>query len=288
MRRIGRAIDRFCIKRPRFGIPGLMRFIVFGTGLVFIFSLMDTTGGDLVGLLFFSPTHILQGQVWRLFSFIFVPWTSSPLWLFVMLYVYYMLGTFLERAWGTSKFTIYYFSSMILLTATAFVFHLFGFFFSFLFVSVNHINLTLLLAFATMQPDMEFRLFFVIPIRAKWVGIVAAAFFLYGIFSTIRAFPVNLIPLVVLLNYWIFCGDTLLYHLGFLKSRVVPSKAAINFKKAAKKVRKNQKDRLYTRKCAVCGKTDTQYPDMEFRFCSKCEGYHCFCLEHINNHVHFQ
>ena len=292
MRRIGRAIDRFCVRRPRFGIPGLIRYIVFGTGLVFLFGLMDTTGDGLRNLLVFSPAHILRGEVWRIFSFVFVPQNMSPIFLLIMLYVYYMLGTFLERIWGTAKFTLYYLGSMLLLAVTAFGIYLLNLpnsGFSGIFVNAYHINLTLLLAFATMEPDMEFRLFFIIPVKAKWIGIVSAAFFLFGIFSGIRGFfPANFIPLVLLLNYWIFCGDTLLYHMGFLKHRIMPNKSAVNFQRAAKKVKKKQKNQLYTRKCAVCGKTDTGYPEMEFRFCSKCEGYHCFCLDHINNHVHFQ
>ena len=48
-----------------------------------------------------------------------------------------------------------------------------------------------------------------------------------------------------------------------------------------------QKNKNYTYKCAVCGRTDRDYPELEFRYCSQCAGYHCFCQDHINNHVHF-
>ena len=44
----------------------------------------------------------------------------------------------------------------------------------------------------------------------------------------------------------------------------------------------------YTHKCTVCGKTDVDSPDLEFRYCSRCNGYHCYCQEHISNHTHIQ
>ena len=297
MRKIARAIDQFCNKHPRFGIPGLIRYVVFGTGLVFLVSLMDTTGAFLP-LLTFSPTLILQGEVWRLISFVFLPWSVSPVWLIVMLFLYFMLGTFLERVWGRAKFTLYYFTSILLLVATAFAFYLLGFPFAQFFVSAHYINLTLLLAFATIQPDAEFRLFFFLPVKAKWFGIFIAIAFFYvpnfllrflfpGIFNFMVFFPANLIPLVLIFNYMIFCGYTLFSRMGKTVYQGKATRTGMNFRRAVKKAERAQRDRLYTRKCAVCGKTDTAYPDMEFRFCSKCDGVHCYCLDHINNHVHF-
>ena len=59
-------------------------------------------------------------------------------------------------------------------------------------------------------------------------------------------------------------------------------------KKVGERLKKQQeKEKGYHHKCAVCGRTDTDYPDLQFRYCSKCAGYHCFCSDHIFNHVHF-
>ena len=63
------------------------------------------------------------------------------------------------------------------------------------------------------------------------------------------------------------------------------SRQTVNFKKATKQA---QQQKGYIHKCAVCGKTDTDYPNEEFRYCSKCNGYYCYCSEHIHNHVHIQ
>ena len=66
-----------------------------------------------------------------------------------------------------------------------------------------------------------------------------------------------------------------------------PSRATINFRQASRKIRQEQREQLYHHKCSVCGRTDTEYPGLEFRYCSRCAGYHCFCIDHINNHIHF-
>ena len=92
-----------------------------------------------------------------------------------------------------------------------------------------------------------------------------------------------------MLNYLVFCGSWLF---DFLRPSHARAKAAqrvktIQFKQAAKKVQQEQKAQGYTRKCDVCGRTDRDYPDLEFRYCSRCAGYHCFCIDHINSHIHF-
>ena len=286
MRALARLIDRFCYKRPRFGIPNLIRYIVFGTALVYLFGLMDTTN-TLHALLSFSPTDILRGQIWRLISFSFISTHINPIFLFITLYLSFFLGTSLEHSWGTAKFTVYYLLSVTLLAATGMFMYLLpipasaaaGF-----FVSGYSVHTFLIMAFATLYPNTPFRLFFIIPVPAKWIGIASAASLIYLMVRAWIIFPVNLIPLVLFFIYFLFAWDFWSHLLGLRRKQ--HSGAAINFKRASKKIRKARENRPYTRKCAVCGKTDADHPDMEFRYCSRCNGYHCFCMEHINNHVH--
>jgi len=285
MRAISRAIDRFCYKHPRFGIPRLMLYIVFGTGLVFILSIMDDSG-TLFSRLAFSPDHIFRGEVWRLVSFLFIPISSSPLWLAVSLYFYYMLGTTLEQTWGTAKFCLYYLISVVLLVVSGLLFYLFGAPFHSWLISVLSIHLTLLVAFATLFPDTVIHIMFIIPVKVKWIGIFAAVMFFYDILRGFPLFPSNLIPLPLVLNYLAFCGDTLKRYLNFYNKR--NSKTTINFKNARRELERKQQVKSYTRKCEVCGISDADDPSMEFRYCSRCEGYHCFCINHINNHTHFK
>ena len=120
------------------------------------------------------------------------------------------------------------------------------------------------------------------------MGLVNAAFFLISIVQGLIAqqIAVALLPVVAILNYFLMCGEELLAHIRPLKARTSPQ--VVNFKKASKQVKKDMAEKNYRHKCAVCGKTDTEYPDLEFRYCSKCNGYHCFCIDHINNHIHFE
>ena len=118
-------------------------------------------------------------------------------------------------------------------------------------------------------------------VKIKWLAYVNAAFFLINIFTT--SFPLNMLPVVALLNFMIFCGGDLFHAAKIHK----PSANTVNFRRESRRIRQEQRDKLYTHKCAVCGRTDTDYPDLEFRYCSKCAGYHCFCQDHINNHIHF-
>ena len=281
MKAFSRVIDRFCQKHRRFGIPRLMLYLVIISAIVFILS-----GEGMFALLSFHPGLILSGQVWRLVTWIFIPVTSNIIWAAVALYFYYFVGSTLEREWGAGKFTFYYIFGVLLNIIYGFVMW-FALGIPTILTPI-YLNLSMFFAFATLFPDVSIRLFFIIPIKVKWMGLVNAGFFLLSIVQGILAQQIfsALLPVVAILNYFLMCGDELLAHLRPLRARTSPQ--VINYKKASKQVKKEMADKPYRHKCAVCGKTDTEYPDLEFRYCSKCEGYHCFCLDHINNHIHFE
>lgn len=125
---------------------------------------------------------------------------------------------------------------------------------------------------------------FIIPVKIKWLAYIDAAMFLFAMITT--PFPFNLLPLVAMLNYFLFFGDDLIAMIRPVRAR--NSKTTVNFNREKSKIKYEQRNASYTYKCAVCGKTDTDYPELEFRYCSRCAGYHCFCSEHIGNHVHFK
>ena len=154
-------------------------------------------------------------------------------------------------------------------------------------MSSTYINLSMFFAFATMFPEQRVLLFYIIPIKMKWLAIVDAAYFVYDIAVNIgRGYGMmSFLPLVAVLNFFLFCGDDL-FHTVMPRGRQRRQKT-INFQREVRKIKYEQKHSGYTRKCEVCGRTDTDYPDLEFRYCSRCAGVHCFCQDHINNHVHF-
>ena len=284
MRSFMKRVDLFCYKHPRFGINNLMMIICIANIAVWLFSAMDTTG-LLVNLLTFSPYHILRGQIWRLVTFVFVPMYSSPFSLLISLYFYYFIGSTLERQWGTGRFTIYYLCGILLQVIYGFIIYLttginYG-------MSANYINLSMFFAFATLYPDNVVLLFFIIPIKMKWLAVIDALYFAYSIFSNLGAGMglMSFLPLIAILNYFLFCGDMLFGSV--LPRGRQQRKNTVDFKREVHRIKYEQRNKNYTRKCEVCGRTDTDYPDLEFRYCSRCAGYHCFCQDHINNHIHF-
>ena len=267
-------IERFCYRHPNFGIPNLMRYLTIAN---VVFWVMNMINRPFLSYMLFNPALIQRGQVWRLVSFLFVPPSTGVLALLVF-YFYYWIGTTLEKQWGTGQFTIYFFTGVVLTVLYGFVIYwITG---KAVTLDSSYLYLSMFFSFAALFPDMQVLFMFFIPVKMKYLAIVDAAFFLYAMVTT--PFPENLVPLVAVLNFLIFCGGELR---AMLPRR--PGKTTINFKKESARIRREQADKLYTHKCAVCGRTDTDYPELEFRYCSRCAGYHCFCSDHINNHIHF-
>lgn len=276
---ISRKIEMFCYKHPRFGISNLMLYVVIGNVIIWLFSMMDTTN-LLAASLQFSPPLIMKGQIWRLITFAFIP-TSGGILALIMFYFYYFIGNTLEKYWGKAKFTLFFFSGILFTVIYAFVIYVITG--ADIRISASYIYLSMFFSFATLFPETQVLLFFIIPMKIKWLAYIDAAFFLYEIIVT--PFPYNLIPVVAVLNYLLFCGGWLFQFLG--KKRGYNNPKVINYKKAAKQVNRNRNNAPYSRKCEVCGITDVDDPDMEFRYCSRCIGYHCYCSRHINDHIHF-
>ena len=290
MKAINSAINRFCHKHPNFGIPRLIIYVVLATAVVAFFI-----GGT---PLFFAPGRVMQGEVWRVITWIFIPPNMGGgfggiFFAAIYLYFLYFMGSTLEREWGTAKFTIFYFLGVLL----SIIYGLIIYFTSDalarvaldnrIWLSPTFLNLSMFFAFASIFPDFTLRLFLIIPLKAKWLALFNGGFFIFSMVSEFMAGNhfTAFLPLVAILNFFIMCsGDLFGYAKSFQTAR---SPAVINFKKATKKAKREMADMPYRHKCAVCGKTDVDHPNLEFRYCSQCEGYHCFCLEHINNHIHF-
>lgn len=284
MKSFMKRVDLFCYKHPRFGINNLMMIIVIGNVAVWLVSAMDTTG-LVAGALYGYMGKVLHGQVWRLVTFVFTPMSSNPLSLILSLYFYWFIGSTLEKQWGPGRFTIYYLSGMLFTCLYGIVTYLVtGYDYP---VSASYINLSMFFAFATLFPDHQVLLFFFIPIKMKWLALVDALYFVYSIASGIGSGlgMLSFLPLVAILNYFLFCGDELFSHV--LPRGRKQRKKTVDFRREVRRLQYEEKTKPYTRKCEVCGRTDADFPELEFRYCSRCQGYHCFCQDHINNHTHF-
>lgn len=286
MRGISRLLSRFCYNHPNFAIPNLMKYIVFGNAIVWLLDLLS--GGQASYWLSFVPGAIFQGQVWRLVTFVFVPAYSDLLYLTLSLFMYYFLGAQLEQIWGSTRFTVYYLLGTVL-TALCGLLLWFSPFRFWAVVDMGYVNLSLFLAFATLFPDMQFRIYFLIPIRGKWLALVYVVLIGLDVFKYVALghYLLALTPVVSLLNWLVFFWEDLFRGGQKVHVRVQRkvNQRPVDLHTAQQQVEKQQG---YLHKCAVCGITDAMDKTMEFRYCSKCEGYYCYCANHINNHTHVQ
>jgi len=281
------ALDRFCARHPRFGIPNLMLYIVIGNVAVYLLSILTRANdANALSFLAFNLSGLLRGEVWRLVTFIFVPEYTSPFWLIVSLYFYYWIGSTLEREWGTARFTLYYLSGTLLTVLGAILGSLITGQYGLTVAGTTYVNLSMFLAFAVLFPDMQVLIFFILPVKMKWLAIVDGALFALNVITSLATgnWVGVILPLVALLNFLVFIWP----EIQRLNSRRIHqnSRQSVQFRQAVRQQQKRQ-DQPYRHKCAVCGRTDADYPDLQFRYCSKCAGYHCFCQDHIFSHVHF-
>lgn len=259
-----------------------MLYIVLGTALVNILCLLDKT--DLLYyVLCFNRQAILHGQVWRLFTYPLTFFTSNILLTAIALLCYYSIGSIIERMWGTLRFNIFYFTGVILMDIYCMIFG--G------QADVSYLNMSLFLAYATMFPNAQFLFLYIIPVKAWIFAIIDLALVVIGLIM--YPFPYNLFPLIALMNYFLFFGKDVLNIIP-LSWRIRRNKSVRKTPKQAKPIpfpgaaAQQQATASYSHKCTVCGRTDVSNPELEFRYCSRCKGYYCYCEDHISNHTHIQ
>lgn len=280
MRKLNDAIDRFCALHPNLAIPGLMRYIVGANAVLFVLSLF--AGSGTLNFLALDAASVLRGEIWRILTYVLLP-SGSGIFLLISLMFYFWLGETLERMWGSAKFTFYYFSGVLLTAAGAILAYLVDGV-SFPIQGAGYVNMAMFFAYALSFPDAVVNLYFIIPIKMKWLAILDAVYFAAGVFQYARLglWGMALMPIIAILNFFIFFSPDFHRRADQIKFRTRPQ--AVQFRRA---VKEQQRQKGYNHKCSVCGRTDTDYPNLQFRYCSKCAGYHCFCEDHIFNHTHF-
>ena len=288
MKNLRRKFELYCYKNRNKGIPNLMLYIVLGTAVVYVMSRMYGNA-FLYYLLRFDRGAILQGQVWRLITYPLTYSAGNLLLTAVSLFCYYSLGRAMENIWGTLRFNLYYLSGVVMMDVYCLLFG--G------QADVVYLNLSLFLAYATLFPDAHFLLFFIIPVKAWIFALVDLVFVVIGLVS--YPFPYNLFSVVSLANYFLFFGKDVLNvipmswrtnasRLFRKKPQTVRKAKIIQFDAGSYEASHATPKAPYTHKCTVCGRTDVSNPELEFRYCSKCKGYYCYCQDHINNHGHIQ
>jgi hypothetical protein len=212
-------------KFGRYYISNLMLYIVIGNIVVFIFAYLFPDL-PITSLLYFDRNAILHGQIWRLVSFIFYPYDFNPIFMLISCYFYWMIGSQLEQAWGGFNFNVFYLTGIIGTIIGGFITG---------YATSYYLNLSLFLAFAAIFPNMQFLLFFIIPIKVKYLAYVDIAFLLWEFITVGRSGKVAII--VAFLNIALFFGGDLF---GKIRDRFRYRKTRQNFNRNIKNVRSSK------------------------------------------------
>ncbi|MCR5603644.1 MAG: hypothetical protein K6G27_08085 [Lachnospiraceae bacterium] len=270
----------------RYAISNLAKYIIGGYILGYAIMIVGMmTKSNLLGIISLDPYKILHFQIWRLVTWIIVPPQSIDIFTIIMLMLYYSLSSSLERTWGAFRFNLYIFSGMLFTVIGAFILYVIcyfggaqmeniGYIISLAF-STYYVNMSIFLAFAAEYPDMQLLFMFIIPIKIKWLAIADVILLVYTMLT--NGISVAIAIIASLLNFIIFFLGTRNYR------RVSPSEI---HRRQTFKHEVRRTNTVTKHKCAICGRTEKDGDNLEFRFCSKCNGNYEYCQDHLFTHTH--
>lgn len=187
-------------KLRRYVISDLIKYVVIGQGILYALMLvMPTLGYWLYNLMTLTRRGLFAGQIWRLVTFIFVPPSTSPVFILFSLYFYYVIGMSLENRWGKVKFNLYYLIGMLAAVIACLITG---------YASNTFLNLSLFFAFAAMFPDEEVLLFMILPVKMKYLAVLDAALYTYQFIVGSASTRVTIV--LCLLNVFLFLGGDLI------------------------------------------------------------------------------
>jgi hypothetical protein len=253
--RLERALGRFAVRN-------LALYLVFGQVTVYLATLLGQLDR---GWFLFVPRLALMGQWWRVFTFMLMPPSMNIIFICFAWWIFYMMGSALEDYWGTFRFNLFILAGAALTVGLSFLRPDMPITNAFVAGSV-------FLAFAFLNPDFELLLFFVLPVKIKWLALLTWA--AYGFEFLVGGWSVRLQVIAATGNFFLFFGRDLVqsarYHRRLMAHTAERAAAAGQPR----------------HRCRICGKTDQSNPELDFRYCSKCAGDECYCPEHIRNHEH--
>lgn len=270
-------------KLGKYAIPNLTLWIVLAYAVGYVIMYMAP---GLMQYLTLEPAMVLRGQVWRLLTWVLIPPSGGNiLFYIIMIMLYYSLGTSLENTWGTFRYNAYIFGGFLFTIIGAFVTYGYCMLSGILpygigyHVTTYYINMAIFLAFAVCFPNMEILLWFIIPVRMKWMAYIYVAITVYEFVMEGVAGRIAIIA--ALLNFIIFYFSTRNYQ------RVSPKEMhrRHTFKTQMRDAQRSASG-VTKHKCAICGRTEQDDPTLEFRFCSKCDGNYEYCQDHLFTHEH--
>lgn len=279
-------LDKLERKFGKYSISNLIFYIITLYVIGFVIDVINPH--FYTRYLMLDVEKVLQGQVWRMFTFIIQPTGNKNIFfIFIELYLYYTIGTSLENVWGAFKFNLYYFSGILFNVIAIFVLYFVTG--SSYVLGLTYINRSMFFAFAAVFPDIQFLLFFIIPIKVKHLAIFNGLVYIVDIVMSFvnNRYYVGIAILISLGNFFLYFFNTRNYK-HYTPKEI---KRRRNFRRQVKNsagnvVDFNGRKRTTMHKCSVCRRTELDDEDLEFRFCSKCDGNYEYCSDHLFTHEH--
>ena len=278
-------------KYGKFSIPNLTLILIGGFILGYLIEIFAPEALSIISL---DPVKVMKGQVYRLITWVVIPPDGVSIFVIITIMFYFYVGRTLENMWGDFRYTLYIISGIIftdigiMLTYAVMIltgqrnlaeyYSVMGVYES-AGASTYYLCMTMFLAYAFMFPEMQVLMYFIIPIKVKWLGYLDIA---YLVVETLRyglaGYYTGMVTILMsVLNFILF------YVAMKGKTRVSPAHKKRK-KQYKKEVRQTQ---ILTRhKCAICGQTEEDNPNLEFRYCSRCKGNYEYCQNHLFTHEH--
>ena len=260
---------------------------LIGSMLAYAGSAGNVAAGLLYSLFGYDAGLILQGQVWRLFTWIFMPINSLSFWSLLFMFCLFMLGKSLENGLGTFKMNVYFIGGWLLNSIGGIIIYLI--FHVPIYLTPYYMLFSLYLMLGIFLPEVEMRLYFVLPIKMKWLVIVYFVELAYEVYSY---FQQGTMVGIMFSAQIVFSIINLLVFVSSCKNHLSMRNRRKQHKRQQEYQRQFSRPRpgsdITHHKCSICGRTELDDPNLTFRYCSKCEGNHEFCQEHLFTHQHFR
>ncbi len=257
-----RLLDRLQRRFGRFAVPHLTEGLIACQVVTYLAGMFQPQSLAKIALI---PSRVLQGEVWRLATFVGQPPPVSPIFVLFFWYLFYLMGAALEGTWGTFRYNVYLLSGYVATVAVSFLQPNAP-------ASVAFLQGSIFLAFAYLYPDFEILLFFILPVKVKWLALLQGIGYGYGLLY--GDWSARLLIAASLCNFALFFWHDIYFRLRAGRRRMAGQAAQIQ---AARRPRHT---------CAICGANNLSHPKMSFRYCSKCAGGQCYCADHIHDHAH--
>ncbi|MFT5324541.1 MAG: hypothetical protein ACI8P0_002403 [Planctomycetaceae bacterium] len=257
-----RLLDRLERKLRPYAVPNVTMIIIMGQVLAYILS---KSNPQILERMVLVPRLVMEGEVWRLGSFCFVPPMDNLFFFFIAMMIFHMMGSALEQTWGAIRYNLFLISGYIATVSVSFVY-------PDQMATNMFIGTSVFLAFAWLYPNYVFYIMFILPVKVRWLALLTWIGLIYGLIT--GDMPTRLFILAGIANFILFFGRDVIQRVRSKGRRIQhTAQVAADAKKPK-------------HECVVCGVTDKSDTTIEFRYCSKCEGALCYCENHLRDHAH--